>query len=397
MEFTPASEITHRIQGLQTILDGLDLDGALILQKVDLFYYTGTTQTGWLYVPAQGAPLFMVFKDLERARAESGLDPDRIVPLLSAKKIPDTLEEFGFNLPRDLGMELDVLPANLYLSFQLIFAPARLTDVSTEIRLQRAVKSAHELGLVRRAAAQSDLVAAQVPEIIREGMAEIELAAELEAHARRLGHQGQINMRLFDNRLFYGHILAGDQGGVPGAFSSPTSGSGLNPMIGQGPSFNTIAPHQPVLVDYVFALDGYLADHTRIFSLGPLDEDLAEAHAKMLEVQSVFADAAGPGVVSGALYEKMVECAVSLGLGDQFMGAAHPRIRFSGHGIGIELDEFPFIAKGQTLELAPGMVIALEPKAVFPGRGVVGIENTFVVTETGVEQLTLYPEAVCIL
>ena len=80
------------------------------------------------------------------------------------------------------------------------------------------------------------------------------------------------------------------------------------------------------------------------------------------------------------------------------MGAAgRERIRFVGHGIGLEVDEFPFLAAGQNLPLQEGMTIALEPKLIFPGEGVVGIENTHVVTENGLEQLGRYPEEIVII
>jgi methionine aminopeptidase len=58
------------------------------------------------------------------------------------------------------------------------------------------------------------------------------------------------------------------------------------------------------------------------------------------------------------------------------MGAGDDRIRFIGHGVGLEVDEFPFLAEGQKTRLQEGMTIALEPKMIFPGKGVVGIENT---------------------
>jgi len=77
-----------------------------------------------------------------------------------------------------------------------------------------------------------------------------------------------------------------------------------------------------------------------------------------------------------------------------FMGADGQRVRFIGHGIGIELDEFPFIASGQTLVLEEGMVIALEPKLIFPGEGVVGIENTHLVTAQGLEKLTRFDDGI---
>ena len=79
------------------------------------------------------------------------------------------------------------------------------------------------------------------------------------------------------------------------------------------------------------------------------------------------------------------------------MGTKDHSVPFVGHGIGLELDEFPFLAKGQTIKLNAGMVIAVEPKAVFPGLGVVGIENTHLVTDQGLEQLTHFKEKVTIV
>jgi Xaa-Pro aminopeptidase len=392
---TPASELVSRIRGLQQILAAQDICGALIVQKADLFYYTGTTQQGWLYVPVMGDPVFMVFKDLERARVESGLE--QILSLISPKKIPDTLTCLGISLPEKLGLELDVMPANQYLMFSRIFSGTQIIDISTLIRLQRAVKSEFEIKCVRKASVLADRVAAKVPELLKEGMTEVELAGMLEAHARSLGHQGLIRMRMWDNYLFYGHIMCGAGAAVPGAFASPTGGAGLNPNIGQGPSFDLIKPNQPILVDYVFALDGYLSDHTRIFSLGEVAQELQEAHTAMLEIQEAVKQQALPGTLTGDLYESMMTMAQDKGYADGFMGAAEPKIRFTGHGLGIELDEFPFIAQGQTLALEPGMLIALEPKVILPGKGVVGIENTLLVTKTGLESLTLYPDTITVV
>lgn len=392
---TPVAELETRIRGLQQRLSTHDIAGALIVQKADLFYYTGTTQQGWLYVPVQGDVVFMVFKDLLRAKAESGLK--QILPLISHKKIPDTLTGLGISLPDKLGLELDVMPANQYLMFIQIFSGAKIMDISTPIRLQRAVKSEFEINCVRRACVLADQVAAKVPELLREGMTEVELAGILEAHARKLGHQGLIRMRMWDNYLFYGHLMCGAGAAVPGAFASPTGGAGLNPNIGQGPSFAVIKPNQPILMDYVFALDGYLSDHTRIFSLGEVAQELQQAHAAMLEIQEAVKQQALPGTVTGDVYETMMTMAQDKGYADGFMGAAEPKIRFTGHGLGIELDEFPFIAKGQTLALEAGMLIALEPKVVLPGKGVVGIENTLLVTDEGLESLTRYPDTITVV
>jgi Xaa-Pro aminopeptidase len=172
---------------------------------------------------------------------------------------------------------------------------------------------------------------------------------------------------------------------------------GINPSIAQGPGFNIIKRNEPVLVDYVFVLNGYTSDHTRIFSLGSLSDDLLKAHEAMLEIQERVRQKAIPGVSAGEIYDMMISDAEAKGYKDYFMGASERRIRFTGHGIGLELDEFPFIAQGQALALAKGMIIALEPKLVIPGKGVVGIENTLLVTDKGLESLTTYNDAITIL
>ncbi len=79
------------------------------------------------------------------------------------------------------------------------------------------------------------------------------------------------------------------------------------------------------------------------------------------------------------------------------MGTGIESVRFVGHGVGLEVDEYPFLAAGQQLELQAGMTIALEPKLIFPGKGVVGIENTHVVTENGLEQLGRFPDDVIVI
>ena len=116
---TPAGELQERLEKLQKMLRDKDVEASLVIQKTDLFYFSGTSQQGWLYVPAEGKPLLMIFKDFSRARAESPLE--LVCSLLSPKRIPETLAERGYRLPERLGMELDVLPANLYFQFQEIF------------------------------------------------------------------------------------------------------------------------------------------------------------------------------------------------------------------------------------------------------------------------------------
>jgi Xaa-Pro dipeptidase len=389
---TPGAEIEARIEGLRRVLVEQELDAALIVQKTDLFYFGATSQQGWLYLPRVGDPLLLVFKSVERARAESPLA--QVHPLSSVKQIPAVVADFGYPAPRSLGLELDVLPTNLYFQYQDIFSGVAISDISLFIRLLRAVKSDYECDLIGAAATLADQVAARVPQLLEEGKTEVSLAGELEGYARGLGHQGIVRMRLWNNELFYGHLMFGDAAAVPSYLASPTGGRGVSGAIGQGAGFRELRRNEPVLVDYVFARNGYLADHARIFCLGRLPDDLCRAHDAMLDLQETAARAAKPGVGSGEIYDLMLSRAETAGYADYFMGAGERRIRFTGHGVGLELDEFPFIAKGQKLVLRENMVIAMEPKVIIPGTGVVGIENTFKVTTDSLIPFTTFENGI---
>jgi Xaa-Pro aminopeptidase len=392
---TPKSEIDQRLAKLQAALQQSGIDAALILQRSDLYYFAGTIQQANLYLPSEGQPMFFVFRSSERARAESSID--RIIPLHSPQEIPRLLSQNGYRLPACLGMELDVLPANLYFNYQSIFKNARIVDISQKIRLIRSVKSAFELDIMQQAAKLSDEVAACVPDLLREGMTELELAGKVEAEARKRGHQGVVRMRLFGSEMFYGHLYSGAGGALPSFLSSPTGGIGASPAVAQSASHKKIRRHEPVMVDYVFALNGYYSDHARVYALGKLAPELVNAHHLMLELKEMIAAAAKPGIRSGKIYDQALAEMKKAGYAQNFMGVGPERVRFVGHGIGLEVDEYPFLAAGQELELQAGMTIALEPKLIFPGKGVMGIENTHVVTANGLRQLSSFVEEIIVI
>ena len=392
---TPATEIRHRIAQLQSLLASNGIDGAIIIQNSDLFYFSGTIQQSQLYIPADGEPLLMVRKSLERARSESAIQ--HIISFESPRQVPNLLKARGYKTPKTLGLEMDVIPALTYLNFQNLFDGTRMMDISHCIRQIRAIKSAYEIELIRESAKKSDQVAEYVKGIIEIGMTEIELAGRVEAHARKLGHQGIVRMRLWGSELFYGHLMSGASGAVPSYLASPTGGTGVSAAVAQGAGFSLIQAHEPILVDYVFVHKGYLSDHTRIYSIGQLPDDLIQAHGAMLSIQAAIIREAKPGIAAGRIYEMATELASESGYSENFMGAGDQRIRFVGHGVGLELDEYPFLAAGQKMLLQEGMVIALEPKLIFPGKGVVGIENTHLVTPKGLQQLTVFDENIIVV
>ena len=109
---TPKSELDERIEKLQLQLKDDGLDAALLLQKADLFYFSGTIQESHLYVPVEGEPVLMVRKTFDRALAESSLQ--HVAPLNRPKQLPEFLREYGLPMPGTLGMELDVISANMH-------------------------------------------------------------------------------------------------------------------------------------------------------------------------------------------------------------------------------------------------------------------------------------------
>jgi Xaa-Pro dipeptidase len=295
-------------------------------------------------------------------------------------------------------MELDVLPVTHYERFRKVFEGCSMVDATPLIRTVRAVKSRYEIEIMKDAALQVDRVYQRAKEVIREGMTDLELAAELEFCARKQGHQGISRMRGFNSELFYGQIFSGADSAAPAHLDAPLGGIGVNPSIGQGSSYNRIARNEPIIVDFAGAFDGYLVDQTRIFCIGGLPEPLLKAYDDMLRIEQRLKEIARPGVAWGDLYEQCLALACELGYKDHFMGSAGAQVSFIGHGIGIEIDEFPFIARGFKDQLLEEyMTFAFEPKAVYPGLGAVGVENTFWVAADGLKHLTFTSEELVVL
>ena len=396
MRITPKTELEYRLRKLQGFMAAEGLDAVIIVQNADLFYFTGTIQSGNLYVPLAGEPVYMVRKDFARARMESGLK--EVVPFGSMRDIPALLAEFGYPLPVRIGMELDVLPVNFFGRYHKVFPAAEFSDATPLIRKVRMIKSHYEIHAQQDAAHQVDKIYQRVREVIREGMTDIDLAAELEYVARREGHQGLVRMRSFNGEMMYAHVFSGSDTAVPAYLDTPLGGMGPNPCFGQGAGWKRIERNEPVIVDFAGSYDGYLVDQTRIFALGGLSDRLLKGYDDMLRIQERMKAVVTPGMPWGQLYDECHVLAVEMGYADSFMGAKGAQVSFIGHGLGLEIDEYPFIARGfDDMLFEAGMVFAFEPKVVFPGEGAVGIENTFYLTESGLKTLTYSSEELIIL
>ncbi|MDD4238418.1 MAG: Xaa-Pro peptidase family protein [Desulfotomaculaceae bacterium] len=388
---TPRGELYERIEKFQERLRTADIQAALIVQKADLFYFSGTCQDAHLFIPAQGEPLLMVRKSYERALEDSTLD--KIIAVRSFKDIGSNIAGRSNGKGR-LGMELDVLTVNLFSRYKKILEPLEIVDVSGIIREIRMIKTPSEIEYLKAAANLTAEMFSEIPNFIKEGMSEIELSGKIELFLRVRGNQYP-RIRGFNQELSI-HILSGWNSAYPGYFDGPTGGTGLNPSSPLGSGYKKIGRNEPILIDYGPVINGYMVDHTRIFSIGPLSDKLTEAHNTSLEIKRMFVKEAKPGVDGKDLYNIALGMAEKSGFAKHFMGYGQS-VNFIGHGVGIELDELPVIAKNYPIIMQPGMIIALEPKFIFPGEGTVGIEDTFMVTESGVEQFTRLDDSIQIL
>ena len=396
MRITPTSELEYRFRKLQQHMAVEGLDAVIIVQNADLFYVTGTIQSGNLYVPLEGEPLYMVRKDFLRARMESGLR--EVVPFSSMKDIPMVLANHSYPQPKRIGMELDVLPVNFFERYRNVFTQGEFIDATPLIRKVRMIKTHYEIHILKDAACQVDKVCRRAREIIREGMSDLELAAELEFTARKEGHQGLLRMRAFNAELFYAHIFSGADSAVPAYMDTPLGGVGPSPAFGQGAGYKKIRRNEPIIVDFAGCLDGYMVDQTRVFAIGGISDRLKRGYEDMLLVQERMMALADNRATWGEIYEECLALAVDQGYADSFMGNKGAQVSFIGHGIGIEIDEYPFLARGfKEMTLETGMVFAFEPKVVFPGEGAIGIENTFYLTDQGLKPITYSDQELGIL
>jgi Xaa-Pro dipeptidase len=396
MRLTPTTELENRYSRLQQLMISENLEAVLVIQNADLFYFTGTTQSGCLYVPSHGLPLYMVRKDPMRARMESGLK--EVIPFGSMKDTPGILSLYGYPEPKRIGMELDVVPVNFFERYRKIYPNAEFLDATPIIRQVRMIKSHYEIHLMKDAADQIHRVWQRACEIIRVGATDLEIAAELEYTARRDGHQGLVRMRGFNSELFYAQIFSGTDSAVPSYSDTPLGGLGLNTSFGQGAGLKRIEANEPILVDFGGCSDGYLVDQTRVFAIGGISDRLKRGYDDMLTIQHRMTEIAVAGIPWTAVYDECLRMAQDMGYADSFMGAKGSQVSFIGHGVGVEIDEYPFIARGFTnMLLEVGMAFAFEPKLVFPGEGAIGIENTFYLSNDGLKQLTYSSEELQIL
>jgi Xaa-Pro dipeptidase len=377
----PAEELNSRLAGLRSRMDLRcpDWELAVFISKINLYYFTGTMQEGMLLIPRNGDAVFWVRRSYERALEES-MFPD-IRQMDSYRDV--TAPEGGF--PAKVHLEMEILPMALFQRLQKYFPFMEAKPLDAQISALRSIKSSFELELLRKAGRMHIRVLEdRLPTIMREGMSEVELAAGLFSIMLEEGHHGLSRFGMFDTEIVLGHIGFGESSIYPAYFNGPGGNLGLSPAVPlMGNRERKLRKGDLIFIDVGVGYEGYHTDKTMTYVFGGSLSDKAVAlHERCVGIQDKTAAMLKPGAVPSDIYRTVIDSLEPAFL-ENFMGFKNRRVRFLGHGIGLVIDEFPVIAEGFDEPLQEGMVIALEPKYGLEGTGLLGIENTFLVTPEG--------------
>ena len=369
---------------IQQAMRKINADGCLLTVDVNLYYTTGRIYSGYFYLPAEGAPWFFV-------KRPNGLAGDHVEYIRKPEQMAELFAFYGLEMPEKLLLEADELTDNDYIRLQKIFNPKETGDATAMMRELRRIKTPYEIEMFRISAERHTKTYAEIPECFRPGMTDLEFQYEIEKRMRKNGSIGLFRVFGANMDIFMGSILAGENAEVPSPFDFALGGSGIDASCPLGANGTPLKEGTAIMVDMAGNYTAYMTDMTRVFSVGHLTELAYRAHQTALLIESEIENIARPGTPCAELYEIAAKITESQRLGAYFMGTKQ-QAKFVGHGIGIQINELPVLTPRSKDMLEPNMVFALEPKYVIPGIGAVGIENSFLVTETGLEKITHFTE-----
>jgi Xaa-Pro aminopeptidase len=355
----------RRIGLLRRRITKAGLPGLLVTHLPDLHYLSGFTgSSAALAITRRAARLFtdgrytgQAAEEVEAARVQivSGSPAVAAVEWLAAQP---GVECAGFDPAWTSVAELtrwkNALPSRLRRAFlQALAAPL--------VEPLRRVKDEDELTLISGAALAGCKLFEHILGFVRPGMAEFEVAAELEYEARLLGAEG----------MSFDTIVA----------------SGVRSALPHGRATSARLPRRGFLtLDFGIILGGYCSDMTRTVYLGKPRLKERNAYQAVLEAQEAAVAAVGPGARCGDVDEAARGVLRRAGLAEAFTHS-------TGHGVGLEIHESPRIGALQMARLLPGMVVTIEPGVYLAGRFGIRIEDMVAVTRTGREVLTPAPKA----
>lgn len=378
----PKSEIDTRFSRLKDALRQRDIDGALFMTTIELYYYSGIGIDGALLVPVDDEPVRLVERNAELAKSYSQVSDVQPMGRLSG-----IFETLNVKPGSTLAVESDVIPHSLMKYLQSRAGETSLVDGSQIFRGIRSVKSPYEIAMIETAASIVDQSFIHCAEIAGPEMTEIDLSMRLDKWMVENGHAGFISTHGFNSEMLIFSYVVSSRGATLNTQFTPVSGYGLSLKYPSGPTRRKLGRNRPFLVDSCGNNHGYISDTTRTFIIGKFSKATREKLDALDQIKEFLEQKMIPDASLGALFGEVVELSKELGIYENFMGPRSDKAVFVGHGVGLELDELPvFYAKGPDLKL--GNVLACEPKLIIPGEEVLGIEDTYAITESGAKLLS---------
>ncbi len=389
MQFIPAplsAEARLHISKIQTSMPE-EQEALLIGYNSNIYYATLRFFRGYVYVPAQGDPIYFVIRPL-------GFDPTPEIDYIrKPEEIPTRLEARGLTLPAHVGLELDTMTYSDIARLTKALGSPTVYNASPVLRTARMTKTDWELSQMREDGVKQAEAYRRFTKAYREDMTDVEWQIEMERILRLEGCLGysRVSGNLMEINL--GSVINGDNADAPPPYEFAMGGAGTDPALPGGADGTTMQRGTTVMVDMNGAFNGYQTDMTRVWRIGEIPELAEKAHACSLRILRECERMGIPGTPCSELYNRAMAIVEEEGLSDYFMGHRQ-KAAFIGHGVGIELNEMPVLTPRSRDLLAAGMTIAIEPKFVIPHVGAVGSENTYVVTSDGMNPLTIFPEGI---
>ncbi len=350
-----------RQQRLQESLSSHRLDALLVTHPPNLRYLCGFSgSSGALLLTATKRLFITDGRYTQQARAEvrsAGIVIARRGLLAAAAAWLSAQQKKGGRVSSKLGIEGEhmTVAARSMLS-GVLPANVRLRQAPPLIERARMVKDNEEIECLRSAVLLGASLFNRALEVIRPGVREAEVAAEMEYAARRAGAQGM---------SFETIIASGERSALPHGRASQAA----------------IPAQSFVVCDFGVILSGYCSDMTRTVYVGQPSAEARGVYQAVERAQQAAVDAVRPGISVGEVDRAARKSLQKSGLAKYFTHS-------TGHGVGLEIHEAPRVAAGQTEVLEPGMVITIEPGVYVPGKWGVRIEDMVVVTERGCDVLT---------
>jgi Xaa-Pro aminopeptidase len=382
---TPLRELDSRMKNFRSFMDEQypEWEFAVLFSKINIYYFTGTMQDGMLIIE-RNSSTFWIRKSYERAIYESLFED--LKPMKSYRDAAHMYED----LPETVYIETEVVPLAMYSRFQKHFPFKNFKSLDPVVARVRSVKSHYELSLMRRAGEiHRHVLEDLVPDILVSGMSETEFASDLFKLMMDEGHHGVSRFGMFDTEMVLGQLGFGESSIYPSYFNGPGGNTGISPAVPLiGSRDRKLQRGDLVFVDVGCGVEGYNTDKTMTYMYqAPLKKEVIEVHEICVEIQNEIASMLKPGAVPSEIYRTVID-GLNPEFLENFMGYENRTVKFLGHGIGLLIDETPVIANGFNEPLKEGMVFAVEPKKGIKGVGMVGIENTFIVTKNGGECIT---------